>query len=161
MWTWESYFTPRTKAAGDCLEWAKSKTNIGYGQCATIAGECRSHRVSWILSHGPIPAGMCVLHRCDNRACVKPAHLFLGTQQENIADMIAKGRNVPPTPRNGSSNHQAVLTEDDVWAIRAMAPLFTQAEIARSYAASPMTISRIMRRESWKHVGPNWPFMEA
>jgi hypothetical protein len=52
----------------------------------------RSHRAAWKLTHGPIPDGLQVLHRCDNPPCCNPAHLFLGTQQDNIADMHKKGR---------------------------------------------------------------------
>ena len=53
-----------------------------------------AHRLVWELTYGPIPATMCVLHQCDNPACIEPSHLFLGTQQDNIADMVAKGRKV-------------------------------------------------------------------
>ena len=71
----------------------------GYGSCSFRGRSCRAHRVAWILANGEIPAGMCVLHRCDNPSCVNVAHLRLGTQYANMQDMIAKGRMVRTPPR--------------------------------------------------------------
>ena len=161
-WTWETYFGPRTFRDGDCIRWAKSKTRLGYGACTKLLGEVRTHRASWALTNGPITSGMAVLHKCDVRDCVNPEHLFLGTQIDNIADMCAKGRLVPPSPKIGSKNKMSVLNEDTAWEIRAVHSLkkFSQAEIAKSYGLSPMTVSRLINRKLWKHVGPNWPFSE-
>jgi HNH endonuclease len=75
-----------------CLLWTGVTDTNGYGH-VTIAGHRRqSHRVAWQLEHGPIPDGIKVLHRCDTPACVNVAHLSLGTQADNVADMYAKGR---------------------------------------------------------------------
>jgi hypothetical protein len=78
----------------ECWPWTAGSNKTGYG---TIQAEDKSrpflvHRVAYEAVTGPIPAGMCVLHRCDNPACCNPAHLWLGTQLDNIADMNAKGR---------------------------------------------------------------------
>lgn len=159
-WTWETYFPDRTEQSGGCIVWKLSKTRIGYGTCARIGGEVRTHRASWVLANGQIPLGAHVLHRCDNRACVNPAHLFLGTHKDNMADMVAKGRLVSPPPKFGSANHMAAVSEDTVWEIRQVARLgrFSQKQIARSYGLSEMAVSRIIRNLAWKHVGANWPF---
>ncbi len=87
----------------DCWDWIGATTAFGYGSIMTGSrytndSQARpAHRISWELHNGPIPAGegyygTCVLHRCDNPRCNNPRHLFLGTQQDNIADRHAKGR---------------------------------------------------------------------
>jgi hypothetical protein len=75
-----------------CMEWALHRNANGYG-VTEHGGRCMlAHRVAWIVAHGPIPRGMYVLHRCDNRPCCNVEHLWLGTHAENAADMVAKGR---------------------------------------------------------------------
>ncbi len=84
----------RTVKTESCWEWVGYKTpDQGYGQIAVNGKRRRRvHRVAYELNYGPVPPGLCVLHRCDNRTCVRPDHLFLGTNQDNSDDMIAKGR---------------------------------------------------------------------
>jgi hypothetical protein len=80
-----------------CWEWTGAKDQSGYGRLASRTPDGRrttvmAHRVSWEIHHGPIPPGLNPCHRCDNRGCSNPDHLFLGTQKDNVHDAIAKGR---------------------------------------------------------------------
>jgi hypothetical protein len=89
----EDRFWEKVKKNKDgCWEWTANKMRLGYGMFRFDKIWQLSHRVSWKITNGPIPEGLNVLHRCDNPACVRPDHLFLGTQIDNIKDMVKKGR---------------------------------------------------------------------
>lgn len=82
-----------------CFEWELARDKDGYGVVRRNGRTRRAHREMWEQVHGPIPEGMVLLHSCDNPPCIRLSHLSLGTQAENVADMVAKGRNSPPPTR--------------------------------------------------------------
>lgn len=77
---------------GECLRWARSFRRDGYGQVGVDGQIWAAHRAVYVALVGPIPPGMCLLHSCDNRWCIEPTHLRVGTKADNTADMVAKGR---------------------------------------------------------------------
>lgn len=144
---------------GECILWTGSRNKCGYG---TYAGKL-AHRLVWQHKHGDIPPGMVLMHSCDTPACINSAHLSVGTQQENIADMLAKGRGKNWRNKRGANNPAARLTADEVWAIRwLMLPSkrFSRKEIARSFGVSTTPIHFIASGRSWPHITRNWPFEE-
>lgn len=108
----------------------------------------RAHRAAWELSGNYIPPGLCVLHRCDNRQCVNPKHLFLGTLADNVADCVSKGRQA-----RGEKNRHAKLSEQDVLKIRKALARGEQGKlIAARYKVTPTAISYIRNRKVWVHI---------
>lgn len=128
-----------------CWEWQASLGNHGYGQLTFRQQKFTAHRVSWELHFGSIPDGLCVLHRCDNRKCCNPNHLFLGTRKENLQDMTDKGRRV-----RGSSHGRAKLTEEQVLFIRASPE--SARTLAQDFKVSTGTVYLIRNRKKWAHV---------
>lgn len=129
-----------------CWEWTASKTSSGYGKIF-VTGKLRgAHRVSYELHHGPIQDGMRVLHRCDNPACINPEHLFLGSDADNVADMISKGRQ-----QKGSRHYKSKLSENDVLAIRSTKNKTNQ-NLAEQFGVTAATISFVRAGKIWKHV---------
>ncbi len=141
----------------DCWEWQASTSN-GYGafQLKNPQRVERSHRMVWLLVHGDIPNGVYVCHHCDNRKCCNPDHLFLGTHQDNMADMVSKGRGGRPplsSISRGASHWNAKLSDDAVRTIRQrVANGEKQRDISREMGLSHTTIGMIVRRRLWRHV---------
>jgi len=120
----------------------------GYGQIGVGGKLLYAHRVSWERTHGDIPEGSHVLHRCDVTLCVNPDHLFLGTHKDNMRDMAKKGRQ--RSGARGVTHGSARLTEEQVLAIRK--DLRPQAEIAIEHGISQPTVSDIKNGRRWKHL---------
>lgn len=137
-----------------CWGWTSWFDRDGYGRIRNI----RAPRLSWQIHHGPIPDGMCVLHRCDNPPCTRPDHLFLGTIADNNADKAAKGRSTRGRSLRGNhvrgeAHHAARITNEDVRAIRELyAAGMLQREIGERFGVRPGYISNIITGRSWGHV---------
>lgn len=146
----------------------------GYGQLK-IEGRMRlAHRISWELANGPVPQGVDVLHSCDNPPCVRASHLFLGTQQDNAADMVRKSRGLtaaqqaaiqhptgdahwthrhPERVRRGERSLTAKMTTETVTELRALSrDGWTLGRLAERFGIRVSTASYIVRRETWRHV---------
>lgn len=152
----ERFWSFVQKGVGDaCWLWTKSLSRYGYGQQWVGGKNWITHRLAWTLTNGEIPKGLCLCHRCDNPACVRPDHMFLGTQRDNLRDMRAKGRerNYRTDPPRGELNGRARLTVDDVREIRRRAALgVSHSEIGRAFKYHRANVAHIVNRRVWKHV---------
>lgn len=143
----ETFWKQVEKTEG-CWLWRGSRQKRGYG---TFMFHCKmwlAHRFAWELTNGPIPEGLNVCHHCDNVQCVRPDHLFLGTQLDNMRDCASKGR-------MGIRRGRPRLTADQVQEIRDRyfpAGRIRQADLAKEYGVDQTQISRIIRGDSWKRV---------
>jgi hypothetical protein len=139
----------RSAGKDACWPWTASRTKNGYGQFSGRDENMkpaifRAHRVAYFFACGPIPAGMSVMHTCDNRACCNPAHLRLGSQGDNMRDMVAKGRQARgyKSPlRQGQKHHNSKLTDAEADLIRASTE--SGAALAKRFLVSAATVSMI------------------
>lgn len=136
---------------GKCWSWIGAKDRYDRGLFNWKRRCTRAARAVWEMLYGQIEDGDCVLHKCDNPNCVNPDHLFLGTQVDNIEDMVAKGRHAVI---RGADSHYAKLTEEEVIQIKRLYrenPIRGFAHrIAPLYGVKRLAISRIIRGISWK-----------
>lgn len=144
----EAFAARAVRAASGCLEWTGARIKDGYGVIKVTGKSTLAHRFSYERSIGPVPDGMKVLHRCDNPSCVDSDHLFLGSDQDNMDDMFAKGRG---RKARGTGHGRTTLTEMDVLAIRADARKLR--DIAAAYGIGKSTVGYIKSGKNWAHVG--------
>jgi hypothetical protein len=137
-----------------CHVWTGALNDDGYGVCRFEGKTKGAHIVSFVLTNGSV--NECVLHRCDNRACVNPLHLFEGTRMDNYLDARSKGRGPLPPSQLERRNVGYKLSEEKVQEIRATYSQGnkSQREIARSLGVSQRLIGMIVRGEAWKYTSP-------
>jgi hypothetical protein len=163
----------------DCWPWRGPMAPNGYGRFMTLArANVGAHRFAYAVQHGPIPSGMVVMHTCDRKCCVNPRHLRVGTQADNMADMVRKGRSLtgdmhpmrrhpdrvhrgdqhharlrPERLARGEANGWSKLTVELVRSIRKrVASGETQARLAEELGMNRMTVLRVVNGHSWRHV---------
>jgi hypothetical protein len=129
----------------DCVIWPLVKDADGYGAVKKGGAYVRAHRFFYELFVGQIPAGMHVLHSCDNRACVNPSHLFIGTHADNMADRKAKLRY-----ERGEQKSNAKLCDEDVRFIRKST--MTLRELAQKFGVCKSVVHDIKTGKTWRHV---------
>lgn len=147
----EQLFWAGVKKTDGCWLWTGYINPKGYGEFTRR--HIRVHRFSWELANGPIPEGLNVLHHCDNPPCVRPDHLFLGTQNDNVQDMVTKGRNRPGRLLGeAATNHK--LTNGDVINIRVLLKSGAKSVIslAKEFGVNRCTIYSIKNGRTWKHL---------
>ena len=145
-------FWAKVDQSGPCWLWTGYRDRWGYGVASRDKRAILAHRLAYELTYGPIPAGQVVCHRCDNPACVRPDHLWLGTPLDNERDKIAKGRK---HTQRGARNSRAKLTAQDVTAIRAAHDAGQNADaLASAYGVTAYTIHDIVTFRSWRHLDP-------
>ena len=146
----EEQFWRKVQKGISCWEWAGCKQK-GYGKLHFEGRQDYAHRIAWELTYGPISAGLCVCHHCDNRGCVNPTHLFLGTRADNCRDRTRKGRQA-----RGERHGFAKLTGRQVLSLRRAhdAGGMLHRELAAQYGISVSHVSNLTRSRArqWRHL---------
>jgi len=137
--------------ANECWNWTKSLKSTGYAQIVAYGKGGHGHRVSYKVFRGDFDETLFVCHKCDNRRCMNPDHLFLGTAKDNHLDMMTKGRNRPVTHEK---HHRAKLTKDDVMEAR---KIYFSGEhgcsvLAKRYGVTSRTIWCAINGITWKNI---------
>jgi hypothetical protein len=143
-------FWRKVSKTESCWIWTGNKSSGRYGEINKFGGHhlIKSHRASWILHYGPIPEGYSVCHRCDNPACVRPDHLWIGTHDQNMKDMVSKGRS---RGLSGERHNLAKLNQDAVAYIRKHHNPQKRigGMLARKFGVTRHTICSVFHNKSW------------
>ena len=137
----EARFWEQIEKTETCWNWTGPTYPSGYGSFSN-AKERTAHRYSYWLSVGEIPEGLCVLHHCDNRLCVNPKHLFLGTKDDNLKDMAHKERH-----GNAKLTKEIANRIKDKYATGK----YKTRELAREYGVAQSTLLSVLNGKTWKH----------
>jgi hypothetical protein len=139
----------RVRVVGQCWEFQGSLRENGYGQVSYKGRPQKAHRVAWELATGlSPPRGLDVRHSCDNRRCVLPGHLFIGTRIQNMQECSDRGRLA-----RGETNGHCRLTEEDVVDIRTLFAFGArQQDLAQAFGITQSSISHMVARRTWKHI---------
>jgi hypothetical protein len=140
----EQRFWLKVVPGDGCWEWHGTINSRGYGFFDVGRQKRQAHRMAYEFAYGPIPPGMCICHRCDNSRCVRPDHLFLGTQADNVEDAVQKGRR--------KWGHK--LTAEQVTEIReaVTSGRASRTDMARKHGVHQGTITKILSRQRWPHL---------
>lgn len=139
-------FLEKIQRSPECWIWKGPKMPNGYGRHSVYL----AHRFSYFYFCGDIPKGKHILHKCDNRLCVNPDHLYPGTHTDNMRDMVTRKRS---SSMYGEDNCLAKLNEEDIRLIRALGKKgLIQEKIAEIFSVSRRNISKILRKETWGHI---------
>jgi len=130
-----------------CWNWKFYRLKSGYGRKEHCGKKVYTHRLAYTLANGPIPDGLEVRHSCDNPPCINPDHLSIGTRQQNVDDMVSRGRQA-----KAARLKQTILSSEQVKEIRLLLQDMSERKIAERYGVTRGCIRGIARGINWKHL---------
>jgi len=149
-------FWSKVNKTDTCWLWTGARSTSGYGRFVWEKWRWQAHRFSWVAVNGPIPSGLFALHKCDVRACIRPDHLFLGTQKDNMMDCSSKKRQslqTHPERTQGENHNMAKLNENQVRRIRKLREEgVTLLTLSIQFGVCNQQIGKIVNRRAWPHV---------
>lgn len=148
---------PRLVKNGECMEWAGSRNEHGYGGMRVDGVAIKAHRYAYELANGPIPDGMDVLHSCDNPPCCNPEHLSLGDAKKNAQEMVGRGRHAVSRYgtgylSRGESHGRRKLSNESVTYIRANPEHLNISQLSRKFGVARATIRSVIENKTWSHL---------